>query len=50
VSLPNASRLGTLDFSENGLTGTVPQNLARLRGLVVLNFDKINLEMEKLVT
>jgi len=34
--LSNASRLRLLDFPENGLTGTVPRNLASLRGLVRL--------------
>jgi hypothetical protein len=38
VSLSNASRLRIFDFGNNDLTGTVPQNLASLQGLVKLNF------------
>ncbi|XP_059428701.1 putative receptor-like protein kinase At3g47110 [Corylus avellana] len=38
-SLSNASRLWQLDFSQNGLTGSMSQNLARLSGLVRLNFN-----------
>ena len=37
MSLSNASQLQILDFSQNVLTGTVPQNLASLQGLVFLN-------------
>lgn len=35
----NASQLQELDLSQNGLTGTMPQNLASLQGLVSLNFE-----------
>ena len=38
-SLSNASQLRGLDFDGNSLTGTVPQNLASLQGLVRLNFE-----------
>jgi Leucine-rich repeat (LRR) protein len=39
VSLSNASQLSQLDFSSNDLSGTVPQNLASLQGLVRLSFE-----------
>ena len=34
ASLPNASQLQVLDFSQNNLTRIMPQNLASLQGLV----------------
>ena len=40
VPMSNASQLQFLDFSSNGLTETVPQNLASLQGLVVFAFEE----------
>ncbi|KAJ7950157.1 putative Receptor-kinase [Quillaja saponaria] len=39
ASLSNASRLQVLDFAENGLSGTLPENLGSLQNLIRLNFD-----------
>ena len=39
ASLLNASQLQVLDFSQNNLIGTVPQNLTSLQGLIRLNFE-----------
>jgi Leucine-rich repeat (LRR) protein len=47
VSLSNASQLRLLYFAQNGLTGTVPQNLASLQGLVRINFDQNRLRNGK---
>ncbi|XP_022765841.1 putative receptor-like protein kinase At3g47110 [Durio zibethinus] len=39
VSLANASKRQIIDFAENGLTGTIPENLGSLGDLIRLNFD-----------
>ncbi|XP_050242073.1 putative receptor-like protein kinase At3g47110 [Quercus robur] len=39
LSFSNSSHLRSLDLGQNGLTGTVPQNLASLQSLEVLSFD-----------